>query len=167
MDTPELKQFGQLTPQDFDHHPVWIAVHTADYGEPRYEDTDEETFRPWTGALPVGASNGIFLVKATLRLRDGSSHAGFVTPARNRADLGVQQPHIFAGGRVFGFWGGMFGIRMEERQSLYASLTRTPEAIFPLSFSVDPALATDETSGEVGGFYRCSSLNDPTPQIEL
>lgn len=49
MEKPELKQFGDLTHEDFDRHPVWIGCHVADYDELWYEDTDEETFRPWTG----------------------------------------------------------------------------------------------------------------------
>ncbi len=40
----ELKQFGELEPEDFERHPVWIGCHTADYGKPWYNDSDEETF---------------------------------------------------------------------------------------------------------------------------
>ena len=28
-DKPELKQFGELLPADFDRHPVWVGVHTC------------------------------------------------------------------------------------------------------------------------------------------
>src|SRR6266404_5364555 len=48
----ELKQFGELEPEDFERHPVWIGCHTADYGKPWYNDSDEETFpcdREWDG----------------------------------------------------------------------------------------------------------------------
>jgi hypothetical protein len=166
MDKPELEQFGDLAAEDFDEHPVWVGCHTADYDEPWYEDTDEETFRPWTGNLPADASEGMLLVKATLELRDGSKHPGFVTPAPNPGDLGTQQPQIFAGGRRFGFWGGVFGVPIEERRSLYAALGRKPEEIFPLRFSADPTLATGETSGEVTGFYRFA-IGERTAQIEL
>jgi hypothetical protein len=48
MARPELGQFGKLEPEDFERHPVWIGRHTADYGRPWCESTDEETFRPWT-----------------------------------------------------------------------------------------------------------------------
>jgi hypothetical protein len=153
---PELKQFGDLSPADFDQHPVWVGCHTADYGEPWYEGTDEETFRPWTGALPVSQSDGMFLVRATLELQDGSRHSGFVTPAFKEGDLGVQQPQIFVGKRRFGFWGGMFGVAAEERQALYTALGRGPDAVFPLRFNVDPSLSSDATAGGVDGFYRGS-----------
>ena len=108
MTTPELKQFGDLTPEDFERHPVWIGCHTADYDEPWYENTDEQTFRPWTGVLPADMSKGMLLVKARLELRDGSRHTGSVTPAPKEGELATQQPQIFAGNVRFGFWGGIF-----------------------------------------------------------
>lgn len=166
MEKPDLRQFGDLTLEDFDRHPVWIGCHTADNGEPWYEDTDEETFRPWTGNLPAGATEGMFLVKATIELADGSRHPGFVTPAVTPGDLGAQQPQIFAGGRRVRFWGGIRGVPVIERQALYGALGRDPDAIFPLKFSVDPRLATGETGGEVSGFYRFV-LRDGTRLIEL
>jgi hypothetical protein len=60
---PELKQFNDLTPADFQRHPVWIACHTEDFAEPWFNETDEETFRPWIGALPVGPSDGMVLAR--------------------------------------------------------------------------------------------------------
>jgi hypothetical protein len=81
MTKPELKQFGDLTAADFERHPVWIGCHTADYEEPWYEQTDEETFRPRTGDLPADPSEGMLLVRATIQLRDGTTLPGFVTPA--------------------------------------------------------------------------------------
>ncbi len=154
MATPELKQFGDLTPEDFQHHPVWTGCHGGDSDEPWYDETDEETFRPWTGGLPAGPSEGMLLVRATLELRDGTRHNGFVTPSFNEGDLGTQQPQIFAGARRFGFWGGISGVPEKERQALYAALGKNPDQVFPLLFSVDPSLATGVTTGQVEGFYR-------------
>ena len=73
MAKPELKQFGDLTRKDFERCPVWIGCHTADYDEPWYDDTDEETFRPWTGALPADASQGMLLVRATFEPKTKNS----------------------------------------------------------------------------------------------
>jgi hypothetical protein len=166
MTTPELRQFGTLEAEDFDRHPVWIGCHTADYGKPWYGQSDEETFRPWIGKLPVDPAEGIFLVRAVIQLRDGSRYPGFVTPAIEAKDgsaeerahlLGTQQPHIFSGDRTFGFWGGMSGVAREAQQALYAMLGKNPQAIFPLRFSADHDLATGVTSGYVNGFYRRSS----------
>ena len=58
MSPPTLKQFGDLSPLDFDASPVWVQCHIIDYDEPWYDDTDEETFRPWDRALPVDPDNG-------------------------------------------------------------------------------------------------------------
>ena len=151
---PELKQFGDLTPADFDRHPVWIACHTEDHGEPWFDGTDEETFRPWTGALPVGPSDGMLLVRASLELHDGSVYRGFITPAFKEGDLGALQPQIFVGDDRFGFWGGMFGVRTEKKAAFYATIGKTSEAIFPLRFAADPGLATGVVAGRVDGFYR-------------
>jgi hypothetical protein len=154
MAKPELKQFGDLSPADFERHPVWIACHGTDDGEPWYEATDEETFRPWAGALPVSPAEGMLLVRAILELRDGTCHPGFVTPAFAAGDLGAQQPQIFVGGRRFAFWGGMRGIADEERRQLYAALGKAPGSVFPLQFRAEPGLATGAVSGQVDGFYR-------------
>src|ERR1035438_5255113 len=92
MERPELRQFGDLTREDFDRHAVWIGCHTTDYDETWHEDTDEETFRPWTGKLPADPTEGMLLVKATFELPDGSRHPGFVTPRRILATSGPSSP---------------------------------------------------------------------------
>jgi hypothetical protein len=89
---PELKQSGDLYPADLDRHPAWVSCHGADDGLPWYDATDEGTFRPFTGALPVSQANGMFLVRATFELRVGSRLRGFLTPAFHEADLGVLSP---------------------------------------------------------------------------
>ncbi len=155
MDTkPELKQFGDITLEDFDRHPVWIGCHTADYDEPWYEETDEETFRPWTGVLPADAATAMLLVKATFELKDGSKYLGFMTPTPPPGDLGGQQPYLFTGDQGWCFWGGIVGVSIEERQALYAALGKKPGKVFPLRFSAEPGLATGETSGQIDGFYQ-------------
>lgn len=156
MEMPELKQFCDLTCEDFERHAVWIGCHTADYDQPWYDDTDEETFRAFSGELPVEASQGMFVVRASLELRDGSTYWGFMTPASDSEDLGIQQPHIWVGNRAFGFWGGLFGVPAEERQALYGALGKSAGEVFPLLFTVDPALARGNVSGQVDGFYQTS-----------
>ena len=151
---PELKQIADLTPADFERHPVWIACHTEDYAEPWFNETNEETFRPWMAALPVGPSDGMLLVRAAFEAHDGSRHDGFLTPAFKEGDLGMLQPHLFAGGKSFGFWGGMVGVQSDQRTAFYKALGKGPEAIFPMRFSADSGLATGVVAGQVDGFYR-------------
>ncbi len=152
--TPGLKQFGDLTREDFERHPVWVGCQTVDYDEPWYDDTDEETFRPWNGVLPADAAEGMLLVGAVLELRDGTKCAGFVTPSVGEPDLGVQQPQIFAGGRRFAFWGGVAGTPESERHELYAALGKTPEQVFPVRFRADSGLTTGVADGEIPGCCR-------------
>jgi hypothetical protein len=94
------------------------------------------------------------LVRATFELHDGSRHDGFLTPAFKDGDLATLQPHLFGGREIFRFWGGMAGIRANERTAFYEALGKGPEAIFPIRFSTDPDLATGVAAGQVGGFYR-------------
>ena len=151
---PELKQFGDLSPADFERHPVWIACHTEDSAEPWFNETNEETFRPWTGALPMNPSDGMLLVRATFELHDGSRHDGFLTPAFKEGEVGALHPYLFVGDKSFRFWGGMFRIRADRRSAFYKALGEGPEAIFPIRFSADPNLATGVVTGRVDGFYR-------------
>ena len=153
MGTPKLKQFGELEAEDFLHHPVWIGCHTADYDESWYEDTDEETFRPFTGKLPADPGEGTLLVRAVIQLKDGSQYPGFVSPGLGH---GTQQPQIFVGDRRFAFWGGRPGISEVEQQELYAALGKEPAAIFPLHFEADSELITEAIEGQVEGFYKKS-----------
>jgi hypothetical protein len=167
MPRPELKQFAELEPDDFERHPVWIGCHTADYGKPWYESTDEETFRPRTGKLPADPFEGMLLVKATFKLRDGSRYTGFVTPSDDSDDLGTQQPQMFVQGQRFSFWGGMAGISSDTQQALYAALNRGPNEIFPLRFAGKPEFATGVMNGEIKGFYSGGAINSPEriPQV--
>lgn len=161
MSRPEIKQFIDLRTEDFDRHPIWIGCYTADYDEPWYDDIDQESFRPWLGETPVSSDDGIFLIRATLELADGSNYPGFVTPAEGpeqksiglRLGLGrlfgnsaadqsaslisEMQPHIFVGqSPPFGFWGGMFGVSAESRRGLYDAVGKGTAKIFPIKFSL-------------------------------
>jgi len=150
---PALKQFGDLTPADFESTPVWVHCHIIDYDEPWHDDTDEETFRPWLGTLPVDPAMAIFLVSAEFEFADGGRCLGFVSPAQATGDVASFQPHIFVHGRRFAFWGGMFAIPAAEREALYAAADRPASAIFPLRFSGKPGLAVDVVAGTLNGFY--------------
>ena len=154
MSRPELKRFGDLTLADFERHLVWIGCHTADYDEPWYDETDEETFRPRSGALPADPSEGMLLVRASAVLSDGTRLPAFLTPAFEEGDLGTIQPQVFVGGRMFSFWGGMFGMPVEARQEFYAALGKPPESIFPIEFAVDPTVSGGVARAQVRGFYK-------------
>jgi hypothetical protein len=159
---PELRQFVTLKPDDFIRHPVWVQCHIVDCDEPWYDQTDEDTFRPWTGALPVDPQGAEFLVRATFDLADGTRFSGFVAPSQTQ-DLGSMQPSLFtASGQRVAFWFGMFP-RPEERATAYQTLGRTAEQVFPIRFSAEAGLFRGVASGSLEGFY---SIPDGKVRVE-
>ena len=154
MPRPTLKQFGDLRPDDFKQHPIWVSVHTLDYDEEWYDDTDEETFRPWLDTRPVGADE-TFLVSARLRFADGTEFDGFVTPTdtyEGLRSMGSLQPQVFApAGQRFAFWHGMFR-RSECERHFYDCFAKSPEQVFPIQFQPLPGLTSSVAAGEIPGF---------------
>ena len=161
---PELVQFGDLTVEHFRRHAVWVGVHTMDYDEPWYDDTDEETFRPWLGERPIEPDTAMFLVRAKLRLTDGTEADGFVTAASaltpdGDADLGLMQPQMFLpDGALAAFWMGMLTEQSDAHARLYRALGREANRVFPITFSMDEGLARGVAEGEIKGFYYTAKL---------
>ena len=159
---PLLRQFGELHPQDFVHHPVWVNCHIIDYNAPWYEKTDEETFRPWNKALPVDPAEAMFLVSALFSLADGTEMHGFITPQNQndyggKTNLGIIQPQMFlpAGNRV-AFWFGILTPPPWEISSFYAVLGKSKQEVFPIAFETIEGLAKGIVSGSVPGFCSIS-----------
>ena len=154
MPRPTLKQFGDLKPEDFKQHPIWVNVHILDYDEEWYDETDEETFRPWLESRPVGADE-MFLVSAQFKFADGTKLEGFVTPAvayEGLRNLGSLQPQIFAkSGQRFAFWHGMFR-QSESEQCFYNCFAKAPDQVFPIQFQPLPGLTSSVAAGEIPGF---------------
>jgi hypothetical protein len=165
---PLLKQFGDLGPPDFEEHPVWVNCHVIDYDEPWYEETDEETFRPWD-KIPADPSETMFLVKAEFTLADGTEMSGFITPqhpddSNGKPDLGIIQPQVFLGdGSLAGFWFGIMTPSPETISDIYAALGKSPQEVFPIAFKVDQGLAAGITSGSIPGF--CSYGKDDKIEV--
>jgi len=153
---PELRQFSTLKPDDFARHPVWVQCHIIDRDEPWHAETDEETFRPWTGLLPVDPDHAMFLVRATFNLADGTTLTGFVTPSTTQ-DLGNLQPQLFSeSGQRVSFWLGRFP-RAEDRNAAYRAVGKTAAQIFPIRFAANDQLCRGVASGTLEGF---SSIPD-------
>lgn len=148
-----MKQYADLRPDDFDRHPVWIACHTADYNEEWYDETDEETFRPYTGSLPVTAKE-MYLVRCTFKLSDHSTMVGFATPADAKNAWDLIQPQIFLpGGQWVGVWFGMFPPQNAVKQ-FCESFGKEKESIFPIHFAADEGLTSAVCSGEISGLMK-------------
>lgn len=160
---PELVQFGDLLREHFDAAPVWASCHSFDSDEDWFDDTDEETFRPWLGPVPVDPAEGTFLVRCLITLADGTEVQGFLTPQAgpDPSDLGTIQPHIFLpDGTVFGFWFGMMGQSIErDGKSFYRALNKSGMDVFPAHFVVEQGLSSGlHLSGEIAGFYWTPDL---------
>lgn len=152
---PNLKQFGQLMPDDLVTHPVWVSCHSVDDDEPWYDETDEETFRPWLSEFPVAADE-MYLVACEFMMADGFRHQGFATPSFQPGDMGLIQLQIFSpSGRSHPFWLGMFP-RQEEIDSFYTDFAKGASSVFPLTFSALPGLTTAFCSGTIQGFMANS-----------
>jgi hypothetical protein len=154
---PLLKQFADLTSLDFVKYPVWVNCHVVDYDRDWYDETDEETFRPWEGALPIDPAEAIFLVKAKMTLADGTEYDGFITPQEdsNKPDLGTMQPCLFAQpGKIISFWFGMIGPSQEDIRGVYETLGKSVEQVFPIQFKAEDGLAKGIVSGTILGFYK-------------
>jgi hypothetical protein len=70
------KQFDELTLDDVRRFPVWEFA-LDDGGE---EEQDEETERPWKISGPLDPSDGMFSVRASFTLADGTKMNGCSTP---------------------------------------------------------------------------------------
>jgi len=157
---PELRQFGTLGQADFERAPIWVGVHALDYDQPWYDQTNEETFRPWYGGTPIDSGLGMFLVRAEVRLSDGTTFPGFITPRPGSGkvpahELGMVQPHlILPDHRTINFWGGMKGFTEVSKDAVYAALMKAPQDVFPVNFAAEAGLCNGRQSGQIPGFAR-------------
>jgi hypothetical protein len=133
VDKTDFKQIYELIPADFERHPAWVGVHNYDYGQPWYEGTDEDTYRPWIEAPRFTGKRGTLLLAARIELADGSIYPGYIgrvdeswddpIPGRKMKDgnftpvkqwskhfgdtplsiLLLQQPHLFVDGKMLDF----------------------------------------------------------------
>jgi len=142
MASPILRQLLELTPEDFATYPIWIGCHVADYDEPWFDDTDEETFRPWLGERPVDQSDETLLVRADAKLADGSKLSGFLTPSVDPSDVSSSHPHAFVGERAFGFWSGVLDTATRDASAFQQAVGSDVARILPITFTVDDDVVT-------------------------
>jgi hypothetical protein len=193
MCLPELKQRASLVRGDFERYPLWVGVHTADFGKPWYDVCDEDTYRPWNDLLPADADENILLASACFEF-SGLQFPGFFCPAGKNWDAPVVRtvrgggtirlrsmsernagsaltldlllrPAIFIGEERFDFVGGPRGVSADRRQAFYAAVGAKPEEVFPLRFAAGSGLVKGIDAGEVRGFYRLVPRH--APEVEF
>ena len=177
-----MKQEYQLTAADFVRYPVWIGVHNYDSDEAWYDEADEETYRPWTGALPFAEKRGIVLVRATFELADGSTLPGYCSPRSEDWDvapapymtksgivtlrswsathggtklslMALLNPSVFVGCDAVGFHLGAPSIRADRVRQFYSLIGKRPSDVFPVKFAADKKFATGIGSGQLDGLF--------------
>jgi hypothetical protein len=156
---PELKQFGDLTVDDFERHPIWLNCHVVDYDESWYEETDEETFRPWSGPIPV-APESYYLIRADFTAADGSRFAGFLTPCTSDWPYKTTHPHIFVDRHLIGFWEGSTPIVARLRSRLYEGSRKSASQLFPFRACTSPGLIEPAVQDFVEGFYAIARFGE-------
>ena len=142
-------EVDQLTPADFGASPVWEFAPD----EEGLDGQDECTVRPSGQHGPVDVNTGMFLVRATFTLADGSSAVGYVSPPYDfDDDLGVIQPVIVTEAGQIMFWWGILKPTRDWIDSAYRMLGRDASNVFPIRFLSD----LDSTDGPISGkhFYR-------------
>jgi len=109
---PELKQFGELSPADFQRHPVWIACHTEDFAEPWFNETEQphlfvsgKSFGFWGGMAGVRPDRRTALYEALGKGPEALFPIRFSTDA----DLATG----VAAGQIDGFYRGTRVIDVE------------------------------------------------------
>lgn len=144
------KQVYELTPEDLDRHAVWEFA-LDEEGE---EGQDEATVRPYQPKGPLDPGDGMFVVRARLKLADGTQVRGYLTPpVQGDSGLGTLQPAVVVEGGQVSFWCGMLVPEPAYVEASYARLGKLlASEVFPVRFESDVDLVGGPVAGELPGF---------------
>lgn len=144
------KQVYELTPEDLDRYAVWEFA-LDEEGE---EGQDEATVRPYEPHGPVDPNDGMFIVRARLRLADGTQMCGYLTPpAQGDASLGILQPAVVTGGGQVSFWCGVLAPNAAQVAASFACLGKSAASeVFPIRFESEVEIVGGPVAGELEGF---------------
>jgi hypothetical protein len=122
--------------------------------EEEEEGQDEATVRPYEPGGPLDPADGMFIVRARLRLADGTQVCGYLTPpVQGDSSLGTLQPAVVVGTGQVSFWCGMLAPDQAQIAASYARLGRSSASeVFPLRFESDVELVGGPVTGELPGF---------------
>ncbi len=141
------KQVYDLTLDDFTRFPVW--EHALDEeGEP---GQDEATVRPYRTLGALDESEGLFVVKASFVLANGTPCQGCLYASENR-DVGYVQPAIITPRGQVAFWRGILTPKAEEVATAYERLGKNAGEVFPLRYRSEVPLRHGMISGTVPAF---------------
>jgi hypothetical protein len=143
------KQVYELNPDDLSKFPVWEFA-LDEEGE---EGQDEATVRPYEVSGALDPSDGMFVVRASFTLADGSKLEGYLTPPVQGDDtIGTLQPIIVTARGQVGFWCGIRSPSPDELAQSYRSLGRDASRVFPVCFESQVELVGGPVRGSLAGF---------------
>jgi hypothetical protein len=143
------KQVYDLKPADLEHSAVWEYA-LDEEGE---EGQDEATVRPFAWDGKLDPADGMFIVRASFTLVDGTTMSGYLTAnVEGEADLGTVQPAIVTGHGQVSFWCGVIQPDATHLANCYSVLGKDPGEIFPILFSSQVDLVGGVVAGTVPGF---------------
>jgi hypothetical protein len=144
------KQVYDLTAEDLERHTVWEFA----LDEEGDEGQDEATVRPYEPHGAVDPSEGMFIVRARLKLADGTWLSGYLTPpVQGDSSLGTLQPAAVVSAGQVSFWCGMRPLEPAHIAASYARLGKSSASeVFPLRFESDVELVGGPVIGELPGF---------------
>jgi len=144
------RQVYELTPEDLDGHAVWEFA-LDEEGE---AGQDEATVRPYQPNGALDPSDGMFVVRARLKLADGTKVRGYLTPpVQGDSGLGTLQPAVVVDGGQVSFWCGMLAPESGQIAASYARLGKSSASeVFPVRFESDVELVGGPVAGELPGF---------------
>ena len=142
------KQVYELTRDDLSKFPVWEFA-LDEEGEAGH---DEATVRPYeiSNALDL---DGMFVVRATFILADGSAMQGYLTPpVQGDNGLGTLQPVIITDRGQVLFWCGVLQPDAQILAQSYARLGRSAVRVFPIQATSDVEWINPPIRATIPGF---------------
>lgn len=169
-DAHRFRLYDELDAAAFRDHPIWLYVHLHDFGNPVYENCDEEAMRPWPDSYPAPV-NAICDVAARFITADGREAAGCISLTKCGKPLSQpvmdHSPQLFLpSGHKVRFWHGsvyLFGDQflLRDKSAFYRELGVSPDTAFPLTYAVPDSIVVGGVSGVIPGFGFFAS-NDVT-----
>ena len=151
------KQVYELANSDFIRCPVWEFA----LDEEGAEGQDEATVRPYLYDGDLDPSLGMFAVRASFTLADGTRVQGYLTPpSPESTDLGTPQPIIITPQGQVVFWQGIIAPTPQQIRESYRRLGKASAAqVFPILFASDVKFLSGPVHGEIPGFLVVEDIH--------
>ena len=143
------KQVYELTATDLNEFPVWEFA----LDEEGVVGQDEATVRPHETSGTLDPSDGMYIVRASFLLADGTKAQGYLIPSVQGDNyLGTLQPIIVTATGQIGLWCGMRSPSYDELMQKYRLLGKEANHVFPVQLKSEIDLVDGPVRGSVAGF---------------